>query len=204
MWAPATLNYLFVGLARTIYIRCVYGIFGRESTEYTVHVYMVLANPACIPVNVWFWPSLDVYAIRKRSNCMYKNETWVLAHLLDSSSRFHRLGLWWRFVKSSLEIYTPQVSEVLCLPIHPSTHCRTCRHTPTHFSTHTRFSIHTQLTHTHTHLYTHTLVYTHITHTHTHIITHTQTHTHTLQYTHTRTPLHTHFSIHTHNTHTHT
>ena len=26
----------FVGLARTIYIRCVYGIFGRETTKYTV------------------------------------------------------------------------------------------------------------------------------------------------------------------------
>jgi hypothetical protein len=39
-----------VGLARTIYIRCVYGIFGREITIFTViyGVYIrfwVLANP---------------------------------------------------------------------------------------------------------------------------------------------------------------
>jgi len=37
-----------VGLARTIYIRCVYGIFGREITRYT-DIYGV-----CIR----FWPTL--------------------------------------------------------------------------------------------------------------------------------------------------
>jgi len=39
---------LYVGLARTIYIRCIYGIFGREITKYTVIygvIYTVLANP---------------------------------------------------------------------------------------------------------------------------------------------------------------
>jgi hypothetical protein len=37
-----------LGLARTIYIRCVYGIFGRKITIYTViygDIYTVLANP---------------------------------------------------------------------------------------------------------------------------------------------------------------
>jgi tRNA splicing endonuclease len=29
-------NVSYVGLARTIYIRCIYGIFGREITKYTV------------------------------------------------------------------------------------------------------------------------------------------------------------------------
>jgi len=37
-----------VGLARTIYIRCTYGIFGLEITKYTVYIYTyiytVLAN----------------------------------------------------------------------------------------------------------------------------------------------------------------
>ena len=28
-----------VGLARTIYIRCIYGVFGREITKYTVYIY---------------------------------------------------------------------------------------------------------------------------------------------------------------------
>ena len=39
---------IHVGLARTIYIRCIYGIFGREIIKYTViyGVYIrVLANP---------------------------------------------------------------------------------------------------------------------------------------------------------------
>jgi hypothetical protein len=39
---------LFLGLARTIYIRCIYGILGREITKYTV-IYGV-----CIR----FWPTL--------------------------------------------------------------------------------------------------------------------------------------------------
>jgi len=39
---------LQVGLARTIYIRCLYGIFGREITKYTV-IYSVYIR---------FWPTL--------------------------------------------------------------------------------------------------------------------------------------------------
>ena len=39
-----------VGLARTIYIRCIYGIFGREISEYTV-IYGVY---------IWFWPTLSM------------------------------------------------------------------------------------------------------------------------------------------------
>ena len=38
-----------LGLARTIYIRCIYGIFGREITEYTV-IYGVYIR---------FWPTLS-------------------------------------------------------------------------------------------------------------------------------------------------
>jgi len=43
---------LCVGLARTIYVRFTYGIFGREITKYTVIygvcIYRVLANPTCV------------------------------------------------------------------------------------------------------------------------------------------------------------
>ena len=49
----------YIGLARTIYIRCKYGIFGRKSTKYkvTYGVYgPVLANPRCDP---WGWPLPD-------------------------------------------------------------------------------------------------------------------------------------------------
>jgi len=31
--------YTSIGLARTIYIRCIYGVFGREITKYTVYIY---------------------------------------------------------------------------------------------------------------------------------------------------------------------
>jgi len=41
---------MYVGLARTIYIRCIYGIFGREITEYTV----------IHGVYIRFWPTLLV------------------------------------------------------------------------------------------------------------------------------------------------
>ena len=38
---------VYIGLARTIYIRFIYGIFGREITKYTAiyGIYTVLANP---------------------------------------------------------------------------------------------------------------------------------------------------------------
>jgi hypothetical protein len=42
---------LTTGLARTIYIRCIYGIFDREMTKYTV-IY---------GVHTRFWPNLHVY-----------------------------------------------------------------------------------------------------------------------------------------------
>ena len=40
----------YVGLARTIYIRCIYGIFGREIIKYTV-IYGVY---------IQFWPTLVI------------------------------------------------------------------------------------------------------------------------------------------------
>jgi len=44
---------VFVGLARTINIRCIYGIFGREITKYTV-IYGVYMR---------FWPTLCIYDV---------------------------------------------------------------------------------------------------------------------------------------------
>ena len=40
----------FVGLARTIYIQYIYGVFGREIIKYTViyGIYTVLANPTSL------------------------------------------------------------------------------------------------------------------------------------------------------------
>ena len=47
------LSLQIIGLARTIYIRCAYGIFGREITIYTV-IYGVYIR---------FWPTLQVIVI---------------------------------------------------------------------------------------------------------------------------------------------
>jgi len=45
------LHYRYIGLARTIYIRCTYGIFGLEITKYTEYIY----------VYIRFWPTLQIY-----------------------------------------------------------------------------------------------------------------------------------------------
>ena len=46
---PTFMVHTYVGLARTIYIRCIYGMFGWEITIYirscTVYIYAILANP---------------------------------------------------------------------------------------------------------------------------------------------------------------
>jgi len=44
---------LYTGLARTIYIRSIYGIFGREITKYSV-IYGVYIR---------FWPTLLIYTV---------------------------------------------------------------------------------------------------------------------------------------------
>ena len=44
-------NTVYIGLARTIYIRCIYGIFGRKIIKYTV-IYGVYIR---------FWPALRIY-----------------------------------------------------------------------------------------------------------------------------------------------
>jgi hypothetical protein len=49
--AKHTVHTLYLGLARTIYMRCIYGIFGREITKYTV-IYGVFIR---------FWPTLTVF-----------------------------------------------------------------------------------------------------------------------------------------------
>jgi hypothetical protein len=43
---------------QTIYIRCLYGIFGREITKYTV-IYGVYVR---------FWPALQMHTVFRKSN----------------------------------------------------------------------------------------------------------------------------------------
>jgi len=47
-WFPCRKYCIYIGLAKTIYIRCTYGIFGLEITKYTVYIY----------VYIRFWPTL--------------------------------------------------------------------------------------------------------------------------------------------------
>ena len=53
----------YVGLARTIYIRCTYGIFGREITKYTViyGAYLRFWPTLVICIRVWSEISIYVY-----------------------------------------------------------------------------------------------------------------------------------------------
>jgi hypothetical protein len=57
-----------VGLARTMYIRCICGIFGREITEYTV-IYGVYIR---------FWPTLYMCCVAKCRSAKYRKcEGWL-------------------------------------------------------------------------------------------------------------------------------
>jgi hypothetical protein len=53
---------VYVGLARTLYIQCIYGIFGREITKYTV-IYGAYIR---------FWPTLCICKKCARS-CSWKS-----------------------------------------------------------------------------------------------------------------------------------
>ena len=58
-----------VGLARTIYVRCMYGIFGRETTIHTV-IYGVYVR---------FWPTLLIYS--------YQGGLWQMRVALSAGGR---------------------------------------------------------------------------------------------------------------------
>jgi len=63
-------NDLLLGLARAIYIRCVYGTFGREIT-----IYMVIYG-----VYIRFWPTLLIAYILYVTYCPYS----VCERLMDA------------------------------------------------------------------------------------------------------------------------
>ena len=73
-WPEPYVNTLYdcicVGLARTIYIQCMYGIFGREITKCTV-IYGV-----CIQ----FWPTLYIWCYKCRVYTVYTYECTVLVN----------------------------------------------------------------------------------------------------------------------------
>jgi len=59
--AAAAVFLLYLGLDRTIYIRCIYGIFVREITKYMV-IYGVYTR---------FWPTLTIFHLHIPAPCMY-------------------------------------------------------------------------------------------------------------------------------------
>jgi hypothetical protein len=77
--AGLTFAYVYLGLARTIYIRCAYGIFGREIIIAFIYghiqcIYTVLANPMYISsanalkhrVHIILWSIHNYYVIKIR------------------------------------------------------------------------------------------------------------------------------------------
>jgi len=93
----------YLGLARTIFIRCIYGIFGREITKYTV-IYSVY---------IGFWPTLLIspeldcsqlgkqYLILRGVNPIFHHHylishhplTWFVSFLYESSTWQLRISL---------------------------------------------------------------------------------------------------------------
>ena len=67
--------YVYLGLARTLYIRCIYGIFGREIIKYTViyGVYKRFWPTLCI----LFWLTIHVYV------CFLEHQTLLSCEPLN-------------------------------------------------------------------------------------------------------------------------
>ena len=174
---------VFVGLARTIYIRCAYGIFGREITVYTV-IYGAY---------IWFWPTVGIWYL-------YVMGGGVIGGLHSGM-----------FIGGGVDVRTPRTYTHMYNHTCTQKHTLTCTLTLTRTNTHALTHTLTRTTHTHSHTYPH--MYNHTSthkHKHTHTNTHTYTHTHTRTHTHTltctitlaRTNTNTHTYTHKH-THAH-
>ena len=166
--------YTPLGLARTIYIRCIYGIFVREITKYTVLF--------CQPYTPYIYGSgqpcdMCMLEVRNRILAAASQNRNAAAHCLKISA-----------VVQNYDLHTHLC---MCNDHYTHTHTHTRAHTHAHTLSHTHTHTHTP-THTHTHkTYTHT-------YTHTHEHTDTSTYTNTSTYTYTCTCTHTHTHTHTH------
>jgi len=126
-----TRDHTGVGLARTIYIRCTYGIFGLEITKYTVYIY----------VYIRFWPTLH-----------WSHEKTPA--LLQCRARGAALRAGIGHKQNLKHTHTHTHTQARHTHRHDTdTHARYThrhdRHTHTHIHTHTHSHTHT---HTHTHL----------------------------------------------------
>ena len=79
-----------VGLARTIYVRCIHGNFGRESTNHM----------AIYGVKIRFWPTLDMFAALPAQISVHQNgklagklQTTVMLMKQPGNVQFKNLAL---------------------------------------------------------------------------------------------------------------
>jgi len=94
-----------VGSAKTIYILCIYGIFGREVTKYTV-IYGVLIR---------FWPTLVICVIASDKRAL--SYTFILSEAAGASTRtnpHHLLLIVFLFLCSCSCVPAP----AHCVPAH--------------------------------------------------------------------------------------
>jgi len=77
-------NDLCLGLARTIHVQCIYGIFGREITIYTV----------IHGVNIRFWPTkLKLLTTCKAAATVGNRQDPLLLQMLELCARLLTLAL---------------------------------------------------------------------------------------------------------------
>jgi len=126
---PHMHTYIHVGLARTIYIRCTYGIFGLEITKYTVYIY----------VYIRFWPTLHT-RIHAYTHTYIHAYTHTPTHAHIHTRIFSQGGSC-----PHTCTYTCTHIRRVAVPAHMHTHIHarifagwqcphTCTHTCTHFS----------------------------------------------------------------------
>jgi hypothetical protein len=122
--------YIYVGLARTIYLQCKYGNFGREITKYTVHIYSS-GKPYIYGVHTVCFARI---ASNTRPYTAYKN--LVLAYPKYSASSMHTYNI--------LQVACTNILQVACPTTHPAQPSPTPTPTPTrthntHFCQHRLF-----------------------------------------------------------------
>jgi len=120
-----------------IYIRCTYGILGREITVYTV----------INGVSIWFWPTLRMCQTRTYTHAHACTHTPMHTH-----ARMH----------TYIHTHThPCTHTRTHAHIHTRTHTHVCTHTYTCTYTHAHTRMHAHIhTRTHTHAHTHACTHT--------------------------------------------
>jgi hypothetical protein len=132
----------YVGLARTIYIRCIHGVFGREITKYTV-IYGVYIR---------FWPTLTIcltLTVLSRDRLARRYPSALQARSVSANQQGQIFGTAQSDFSMAIFSVTTTTHKHTLTHIHTLTHSHTCMHTHRH--KHTRRHIHSR---THARTYT--------------------------------------------------